>query len=189
VHNLLYLFKKRVYMMRKIFVSLVVSVAILALSGCAKDLSTDTYDDARVGQAQNVYIGTILDAQLVKVKGNNGVGGLAGAAAGGVGGSLIGGGWQSNVLGAIGGALIGGFAGDAADKKLSSQTGVRYLIQLDEPGVSKQNRQTVAIVQGLEANKQKLAVGTRVMILEGGAERARVVPYNNTPALEGKAAV
>jgi outer membrane lipoprotein SlyB len=109
---------------------------------------------------------------------------LAGGAAGGVAGSLLGGGSRSNILGAIGGALIGGLAGDAADKKISSQKAVRYLIQIDKQ--YSYNLETVAIVQALEANKQMLAVGTQVMILNGGSERARVVPYN--PSVAAKTA-
>lgn len=179
---------------KKKFIGLFAMIVLSSLAGCATDLSSNSYEEGVVGETQKVDYGTVVDAQVVRIKAQSGIGGLAGAGAGAVGGSFIGGSSaRGNALGAIGGAVIGGVAGHAADKALNSQNAMRYIIRLDESqninetaiksnagktaiSLSKQVAKTISIVQGFKKGDVVLKVGDRVMVLGGGTDRARVIP-------------
>lgn len=94
-------------------------------------------------------------------KQRSGAGTLIGGIAGGVAGSTIGGGSTAHTLGAVGGALLGGLVGDAAEKGLSSQTGLEYIVKLD-------NGQVISVTQG---TGQALGVGQRCLVLFGNTTR------------------
>jgi outer membrane lipoprotein SlyB len=189
--------------MKKIAVSFIGLFALFGLTACQTDLSSNSYNEATVGRTQTVDFGTVISSEVVQIQGSNtGVGGLGGGLAGAVGGSAIGGGRRANMLGGIGGGLAGGLIGNAIEKKVSSQKGVRYLVRLDdtrdvrESNISteqgsgsltgaqsnnmsisrkRQQAKVISIVQGLD-DKGPLAVGSRVMILDGASDRARVIP-------------
>ncbi len=153
------------------------------LIGCAKDYSADSYSDEGVGQAQSVDYGVIIKVQPVKINGNSGVGGIAGGATGAVAGGYASGG---NLLFAIGGGIIGAIAGNAADKSLSSQTGIRYFVRLEQGDMmedinyqetGRRSGQVISIVQG---TKPPLTVGQRVLVLNGGTARARLLPDDSS---------
>ena len=103
----------------------------------------------------------------VKVPGSNdlGIGSLAGAAAGTVGGSIFGGGMRANLLWGLGGALLGGTAGSYAQKKLTQQTGMQYQINLKNSG------EILTVVQGLNP---RYHLGQEVYVLYG--DKTRIVP-------------
>ena len=86
---------------------------------------------------------------------------MIGGLAGGVAGSTIGHGYSANALGAIGGALVGGLVGSAAEKGLTAQTGLEYIVKLD-------NGQVISITQG---TGQALGVGQRCLVLFGSTNR------------------
>ncbi len=137
-------------------------LAAFAVAGCTSAPSASTYSRNQALQAQNVQKGRIVSMRTVEIEGTkSGVGTGAGAVAGGVAGSFIGGGWRSHALGAVGGAVLGGLGGSAAEEAITKSTGMEFVVQLD-------NGQTIAVVQ---ANDENLAVGERVMVLQGGQTR------------------
>lgn len=152
--------------MKKIAAAFVLPV-MLVLGACTDNIGADHYNTSAAGQVNRAVKGTIIAVRPVVVSDGDGqFGKLAGAAAGGVAGSMIGGSDAVHVLGAIGGAVVGGIAGDAAQNVLSRQQGYEYTIQLD-------NGNIVTLVQG---NDVVLRVGQKCLVLYGN--RSRVVPYN-----------
>lgn len=185
--------------------SLAVAVAaVLALSGCGRDMQGDVYSsDTSVGK---VVYGTVVSARQITItdKENNkdaGVGAIAGGVAGGVAGSTVGKG-RGSLLGAVGGALAGGILGNLAESELSKQSGFEYIVQLDAPktpksiAVKKDERFTVNQGKSVESDVMNAAmpeetasdaisviqqddapigVGTRVMVVYRD-DRTRIVP-------------
>ena len=152
--------------MKKITLALVLPL-MMSLSACMDNIGADYYNTSAAGQVSRAVRGTIVAVRPVIVSDGDGqFGQLAGAAAGGVAGSMIGGSDAVHILGAIGGAVIGGIAGDAAQEGLSRQQGYEYTIQLD-------NGNLVSLVQGKDVI---LHVGQKCLVLYGN--RSRVVPYN-----------
>jgi outer membrane lipoprotein SlyB len=102
------------------------------ISGCAKDLDSDTYvDSSTVGL---VLEGTILTVRPVKIKGSdklggNSIGGLAGGVAGGVAGSSVGEG-SGKAAAVVGGAIAGAVIGAVAESQFSNSEGIEYIIRV-----------------------------------------------------------
>ncbi|SCA58856.1 Outer membrane lipoprotein pcp [Chlamydiales bacterium SCGC AB-751-O23] len=146
--------------------------ACFFLNSCASEISSGTYSDAQVGETSSTYMGTIIATRNVTVSGNdkiedNGTGIMTGAIAGGLGGSNMGKG-HGNTTATVGGALLGAAAGAFAEKKLKEQKGIEYVIKL-ESGTLK------TVVQGPSS---PIAVGQKVLLMEGNQGRSRVVAYN-----------
>ena len=134
---------------------------ITLLSACANQQRQNTYDEQEVGKQTDIEFGVIKAVKHVKVQAqNSGVGTIAGAAAGGVGGSDFGNG-KGAILTTIAGAIVGGFAGNAAENALRNKVGIQYIIK-------KENGQTVSIVQNISKDDKPLHVGQRVMIQTSG---------------------
>lgn len=142
------------------------------LSGCATNINPDYYQTSNTQQVSVVKHGTIISESQVQVSdsgpGNTLVGTVAGGAAGAVLGSTIGEG-SGSALAAIGGAVLGGLAGSKAEQALSSQTATQYIVQLTDGS-------TVSVAQG----GAPLAVGTKVLLLEGNP--ARLIVDNSVEA-------
>ena len=160
------------YMKAKLLaVTAAVGLATL-VTGCAPDINAMDYNSSQAGQAAQTVPGTVIQAMPVKVSGDNnggmGLGTLAGAAAGAIGGSVLGGGTRMNLLGGLGGALIGGAVGNYAQNKLTQQVGMQYQVRL-------KNGQVVSVTQGMNP---RYNVGDRVFVILGG--KARIIP--NTSA-------
>lgn len=152
--------------MRKVAFALIVPL-MMNITACTDNIGANHYNTSAAGQVTRAVRGTIVAVRPVIVSDSDGqFGKLAGAAAGGVAGSMIGGSDAVHVLGAIGGAVIGGIAGNAAQDGLSRQQGLEYTIQLE-------NGNLVSLVQG---NDVVLGVGQKCLILYGN--QSRVVPYN-----------
>ncbi len=144
--------------MKKIL-SAVLATALLA--GCADNINSDHYSTSQTGKVSTVSQCTVLSVRQVGVNDNSGAGTMIGGLAGGLAGSTIGHGHSANMLGAVGGALLGGLAGSAAEKGLTSQTGLEYIVKLD-------NGQVISITQG---TGQALGVGQRCLVLFGSTNR------------------
>lgn len=141
----------------------------MALTGCAPSISPDTYSTSTANSVNNVIAGTIVSARMVKVSGDSltqgggMVGTLAGAGAGAIAaGSTIGQG-NGSTLAAIGGAVLGGVVGNYAEKKITAQTGMEYVIKT-------KGGRMVSVVQGVTP---PLKIGQHVLV-EYGA-KARVI--------------
>jgi len=134
---------------------LVCGSVVLAFSGCAANISPQTYSVGSVGQVNRTVSGVVISVREVDVAGTTGVGGGAGTAAGAVVGSAAGGNnSRGNIVGAIGGAIIGGLAGSAIEANSTKQKGLEYVVETE-------NGNLMTIVQGIEPvfyERQKVLV-------------------------------
>lgn len=139
-------------------------LGVLLLAGCASDINSNYYTTGQTGKVSTVSPCTVVSVRYVNVSNQSGAGTLIGSVAGGVAGSTIGSGSTAHTLGAVGGALLGGLVGDLTEQSASSQTGLEYIVKLD-------NGQIISISQG---TGQALGVGQRCFVLFGSTNR--VVP-------------
>lgn len=142
---------------------------VLLLSGCARDISSNTYKASHVGEASFTYQGVVANVREVQVEEGerleeNAAGAGIGALAGGAAGYQFGGG-RGQIATTAAGAILGGVAGAFAEKALKSQKGLEYVVRLD-------NGQIMTIIQGLDP---RLNPGQRVLVLVSNAGRSRVV--------------
>lgn len=149
-----------------------IALALVAgLGACARSLPPDNLTTRQVGEVSQVERGTVLQARAVTVERSpedRGVGTVAGAGIGGVAGSAIGGDIRFNAIGAIAGAVIGGIIGNAIEEEVSTQTGIEYVVELDQGGI-------ITVVQG---DDSLLSPGSRVLLIEDYSGGARLVPDN-----------
>lgn len=143
------------------------ALSALLIVGCEPNISPDVDQANHANQVSNTVTGTIVSMRQVKVTGdaNNKVGALAGAVAGGAGGSAIGGGDRMHIIGAVGGAVLGGLIGNAAQAKLSNQTGYEYIVKLKSGNL-------MTVTQG--SSSAGLYVGQKVYVIMG--PHARIIP-------------
>ena len=142
--------------------------AAMALTACAANLNTNSYQTSAAGQVNSVQEGTVINVRQVRIATENGgVGSLAGGIAGGALGSTVGGSNVANIIGAVGGAVLGGALGAKAQEGLSAQTGYEYIVKLD-------NGKAITLTQGAD---QVFSVGQSVYVLDASSgERARIIP-------------
>jgi len=139
-----------------IAVLLAVSVSV-AMSGCASNLSGDSYSRDEARMPQQVQYATVEQVRPVKIEGTKTpIGAGAGAVIGGVAGSTVGGGTGSTIAAAAG-AVAGGLAGAAAEEGITREQGVEVTVRYD-------NGQTVAIVQAVSKD-ETFRVGDKVRVL------------------------
>lgn len=116
----------------------IIAISTLALTGCARELSSSTYTSGAV--SGKVIEGTVISARPVTIKDadklqDNTLGILGGGVLGGVGGSAFGKGTGKG-LAAVGGALLGATAGAYAQDKLSTSNGMEYIVRIDKKYVN-----------------------------------------------------
>ena len=143
---------------------LMLIVVAMMITGCAQSISSDYYTTSNVNQMSTVQKGVIVSTRVVQVASDSGTAGtVAGAALGGIAGSAFGSG-GGQVASIVGGAVVGGLVGDVAQKEMSKQTGVEYIVKL-------RNGNMVSIVQGPTPTFNR---GQHVLI-QYGAGRPRVI--------------
>lgn len=137
--------------------------AVLGMTACVPVYTNTTYSGADIGRTAQVSYGVIMSMRgvIVQNNGGGGIGTLAGAAAGGVAGSFIGGGARANVLGAIGGAVLGGVVGGAIENGANQGQAVEFIIRED-------SGQTISVVQ---TNEEDFHPGERVILTRGARTR------------------
>lgn len=141
---------------------MLLGAALLSLTGCASNISPQTYSVGSVGQVNRTISATVISVREVNVAGTSGTGGTAGSAAGAVLGSSAGGGdSRSNIVGAIGGAVIGGLAGSAIEANATKQKALEYVVETE-------NGNLMTIVQGKDT---VFAEGQKVLVLYGSPSR------------------
>lgn len=154
-------------MNRKTFLSTRLALAIMAmilLSGCASSLSGSAYNRAEARQAMTVEYGTVQSVRPILIEGTKTpIGAGAGALAGGILGSTIGGG-TGRTLATVGGAVAGGMAGAAIEEGATRQQGLEITVRLD-------SGRTVAVVQAAD---QAFSPGERVQVSTARNGTARV---------------
>ena len=141
---------------------------VTAITGCAPSLSSESYTYGGVGQINRVVPGVVVSSRMIQVSDdtNAGDGGMTGTLAGGttglIAGSAIGGG-RGSALAAVGGAVIGGIMGNMAQKRLTEQQGIEYVVKLKSGSY-------ISVVQGTDIIYRP---GQRVLVQYG--RRARIV--------------
>ena len=132
------------------------------LSGCAANVSPQSYSVGSVGEINRTVPATIINAREVDISGTTSLGGMTGTAAGAVVGSGASGGkGRGSVFGAIGGAVIGSIAGAAIEANATKQKGMEYVVETD-------NGNMMTLVQGKDPI---LSTGEKVLVLYGSPSR------------------
>ena len=139
-------------------------LVMFLVSGCAPNISPDSYAVGSVGQVNRVVRGIIISARSVDISGTSGVGTATGFAAGAAGGAALGGDPAGMALGAIGGAIVGGVAGAMTEEALTSQMGMEYIVETERGAL-------MTVVQGSD---NPLSVGQKVLVVYG--TRSRIIP-------------
>jgi len=138
----------------------------LLVGGCASNLGGSDYSRTEARRVMTVRFATVESVRMVRLEGTKSpVGSLAGAVAGGVIGSSLGGrGPTSSAVGAVIGAVAGGVGGSALEEAATRKQGVEVTVQLDQGGY-------LAIVQ--EDEGEGFQPGERVRLV-GSGEATRV---------------
>jgi outer membrane lipoprotein SlyB len=143
-------------MKQLITVLLALSTAAV-LSGCASNLTGDSYSRDEARSPQQVEYATVEQVRLVKIEGTKTpIGAGAGAVIGGVAGSSAGGG-RGSAIAAAAGAVAGGLLGAAAEEGLTREQGIEVTVRYG-------SGQSVAIVQAVSKD-ETFSVGDRVRVL------------------------
>lgn len=150
--------------MKKLILGCIMLCFSFGLVACTPNMSPNTYTTDQVGVASTVKRGIIINRRVVNIDANTGVGGLAGAGAGAIAGSTIGGSGTANALGAVGGAVVGGLLGNAIEKGVNGKQGFEYIIR-------QRNGRIISVVQTQET---MFSIGQRVMVIYG--PQVRVLP-------------
>lgn len=147
---------------------LIVASIALFLSGCARNISPNTYSDLAVGESSRTFKGTIVSVRTVQVAPEKLENNIAGTAIGGVAGGVLGnqfGGGTGNLAATAGGAILGALAGAYAEKELKTQDAFEYIVQL-------QNGEMRTVVQGMDA---RFNPGQRIFLIVGERGRSRII--------------
>ena len=145
---------------------LVASAFMFLTAACAPNINSNHYATSSTGAVGQVLACTVVSVRQVNVSSSDSsTGAVLGAIGGGVAGSTIGHG-RGSLLGALGGAALGGLAGEYAQEGLTSQTGVEYIVKLD-------NGTMRTITQGTDVYMQP---GQKCYLLYG--DQSRVIPAN-----------
>lgn len=143
-------------------------VAMVIFGGCARQISSNVYSGASVGETSTTYPGVIIGARQVTVEDKeyleqNGLGIIGGGVGGAYLGSKIGKG-EGNTLATVGGAVAGAVAGAYAEKALKSQNAMEYVVALE-------NGESKTVVQGPDP---MMGVGQKVWLMVSYQGRSRI---------------
>jgi len=155
-------------LIRLLTVLTLLAPAAFTLTACGPSYSPDTYATNAAQQANKVEAGVIAGVRPVKISAQGAVGGVSGAAAGGIAGSQVGAG-PTSAFAAIGGSVVGGLAGVAGEHLISDTNGFEYVVR-------KVNGDMVSVVQ---KDTKPLEVGQKVLVIAG--PQARIVPDYTVP--------
>ena len=141
---------------------------LLLFSGCATDISSNSYSDDSVGEVAQTEAAVVVKVRTVKVGPDQLGKSHTGAVAGGVGGAIIG----SQIGSGFGGALAtvglaggGALVGAAAEKKLKTHKGLEITVKLNSGGLR-------TVVQGSDVSFVK---GDRILLMTYAHGRSKIV--------------
>ena len=148
----------------------VVLISALGVSGCARQISADSYEGPAAGEISRTYVGVVENVRQVEIQeqdtlDNNKTGQIIGGVAGGFAGSTIGAG-VGRAAAIAGGAILGSIFGALAEQEVKRQPALEYIVR-SETG------ELVTVVQGMEP---ALSPGQRVFVQESRAGRSRIIP-------------
>lgn len=144
------------------------AAAVMTLSGCARDISSDIYSESHIGETSTTYSGVIISARQIRVQEHeklkeNELGILGGGAAGGAIGHTMGKGKGKDVA-TVAGAIAGAVGGALAEKALNTQDAMEYVVEL-------KNGEMRTVVQGMEP---RLGNGQEVFLMVSTQGRSRL---------------
>jgi outer membrane lipoprotein SlyB len=145
------------------------AVSLVALMGCARDYSPNTYSSNATQQANKVSQGVVVGVRAVAISADGTVGAVTGGAAGGVLGSQVPGNGVGTALGAVGGSLIGGIIGTTAEHVAGDTNGFEYIVR-------QTNGDLISVTQ---KEATPLAIGQKVLVIAGN--QARIVADYSVP--------
>ena len=186
----------------KLFASFI--AAALLLTGCARDMSSNTYTAGAT--SGKVLEGKIISMRPVSIKessrpGEGGFGGLAGAGAGAAAGNAFGNG-SGNTGAIVGGVIAGAIAGALIEDAINESEGMEYVVKLDKKhkrSAKSKTRKTIQhrtndvevdddiemsidteaetdMVAVVQAADPQLSVGSKVLVIYSN-DRPRLSPY------------
>jgi outer membrane lipoprotein SlyB len=142
--------------------SILTLIAVAAvLSGCASQTMTGgAYTASQARQAQVVKKGTVVSVKAIQINGGaSGVGGMGGAALGGIAGAGNGRvGSNQQAASMVAGAILGGVAGHIADSAVNTVEGQEITVQLP-------NGAEIAVAQEIDKKEGVFIVGEQVRVL------------------------
>ena len=143
-------------------------IGISVFGGCARQISSNVYSAASIGEVSTTYPGVIISCRQVIVEDKeyleqNGLGIIGGGLAGGYAGSKFGKG-EGNMLATVGGAVAGAAAGAYAEKMLKTQNALEYIVALE-------NGETRTVTQGVDP---AFSTGQKVWLIISGKGRSRL---------------
>ena len=152
-----------------VFTGLILSATLL-IGGCARNISSNSYDARTIGASNRTYVGTIVSVRNVAIDNgdnleDNKTGGLMGAVAGGAIGNAFGGGRGRN-LSTAAGVLGGAVAGAYAEKKMKEQNGLEIIVKIEN------SNEMRTIIQG---NDVYFSIGQPVYLILDDRGRSRIV--------------
>lgn len=152
-------------MKSKHVIVLILSIALLAASGCQSTRQgSKTYTRTEAQRPLHVQYGTVLSVADVTIEAEEtGVGAAVGGVAGGVAGSTIGGG-DGQKLATVAGAIAGAIVGSIAEKGIYTKAALEIEVKQD-------NGDVIVVVQEKD---DVFHVGDRVRIVETSYGRLRV---------------
>lgn len=154
--------------LNQILVAVSLTAAALTFTGCATDISSQSYSDSHVGETARSYRATVIKVRKVKVGPDELGKNQNGALAGGLGGAMLGstmGGGNGKALMTIAGGVAGAVGGAYAEKALKTQVGLEITVEL-------RNGKLLTIVQGSDIAFFK---GERVILMSYGKGRSKIV--------------
>jgi outer membrane lipoprotein SlyB len=168
-------------------------ILMIALSGCARDLSSSTYTaDSTLSLTLQ---GEVLSVREIKIKNsdkleNNMLGGVAGGAMGAALGSGVGKG-SGNTVAMVGGAILGGVVGAGAQQAFGTSKGYEYMIKVDTSGLNSDyyegspamraaisSATTSGLITVIQGKDVYIPAGKKVFIVFSD-NRTRVIPAGN----------
>jgi outer membrane lipoprotein SlyB len=149
-----------------------VCLSIVVVSGCATDISSNSYSDDSVGEVASTEAAVVLNVRTVKVGPDQLGKSHVGIIAGGVGGALLGSQVSSGIAGGVatlGLAGAGAVGGAMAERSLKTQSGLEITVKLD-------NGKLRTLVQGSDVSFKN---GEHVLLLVYAEGRSKVVKLND----------
>jgi outer membrane lipoprotein SlyB len=149
---------------RNAFCLLGLALLVFIIQGCAPSASGKVYTRDQARRSMQIDYGTVQQVNQVTIEGEDSrLGTVAGGALGAAAGNTLGGG-KGSTLAAVAGGVAGAIAGKAAEKKLTTMTGLEIVVALD-------NGNIISIVQ---ENDVVFQVGERVRVLRSNDGTSRV---------------
>lgn len=172
---------------------LFVLILLLTLTGCARTIDPNVYEDMQVGEVADTFQAVVLSVRPVTVKASDdrlagGWGTIVGGTAGGFGANNIGKG-SGRAAATLGGVAVGAAIGSLVNNELSKQPGLEYIIKywdtknvenvqgelLGSPltrDINKANERLLTLIQGPQS---QLQIGQKVFLIITPTGRARLI--------------